>query len=291
MSSSSTRCDFSAHSCCRPRRGTLRRGESGGVAARKRATARAAVLPAPSWSPRFRQLAPSRRSVAVSLALVALAGGAYAAALETSIFAVSRVEVVGGSARAQAEVRAALAGEIGRSLLKVGGGEIDRRIATSPDVNSVSFDRAFPHTLRVVVRSERPVLMLRRGAGAWVVSARGRVLREVSNPHLSSLPRVWVTRTTGVKVNTILGPDAGGAAAAALAPLSHSMLGQVRLVRSDPKELTLVLRAGLEIRLGSIQEVRLKLAIARRVLAAVGSSATRGYVDVTVPERPVVKTP
>ena len=261
------------------------------MAARKRATARAAVLPAPPRTPRLRQLAPSVRSVAVGLALAALAGGAYAAALETSIFAVSRLEVVGGNARAQAEVRAALAGELGRSLLKVGGGEIDRRIAAAPDVISVSFDRAFPHTLRVVVHSERPVLLLRRAAAAWVVSARGRVLRAEPNPHLSSLPRVWVPRTTVVEVNSILAPAAGGAAAAALAPLSPSLLGRVRFVRADAKELTLVLRTGLEIRLGNVQQVRLKLAIARRVLALVGPGATQGYVDVTVPERPVVKTP
>jgi cell division protein FtsQ len=261
------------------------------VAARKRATARAAVLPAQPRTPRLRQLAPSPRSLAVGVALIVLAGGAYAAALETSIFAVTRIEVVGGSPRAQAEVRAALAGEIGQSLLRVGGSEIDRRVAASPDVLSVSFDRAFPHTLRVVVRAERPVLLLRRGAAAWVVSARGRVLRTETNPHLSSLPRVWVPRTTPVEVNSILAPAAGGAAAAALAPLSASLLGRVRFVRADGKELTLVLRTGLEIRLGSVAQVRLKLAIARRVLALVGPGATQGYVDVTVPERPVVKTP
>jgi cell division protein FtsQ len=234
---------------------------------------------------------PSRRSLAVGVALAVLAGGAYALALETSIFAVQRVEIVGGSPRAQAEVRAALAGEIGRSLLRVSAAEIDRRIAASPDVISVSFDRAFPHTLRVVVRPERPVLLLRRGAGAWVISARGRVLRQESNPRLSSLPRVWVPGATTVAVNAILAPDSGRTAATALAPLSASLLQQVRLVRSDVNELTLVLRTGLEIRLGNIQEVRLKLAIARHVLDAIGPGVTQGYLDVSVPERPVVKTP
>ncbi len=260
------------------------------MAARKRATATAAVLPAPSGTPSLRRLAPSGRSVAVGIALLALAGGAYAVARETSVFAVSRVEVVGGSPRARAEVRAALASEIGRSLLKVSGGEIDRRIARSSDVMSVSFDRAFPHTLRVVVRSERPVLLLRRGSESWVVSARGRVLREVKSPHLSSLPRMWVSRDTSVAVNTILVPESGGTAADALAPVSHSLLGRIRFVRSDAKELTLVLRTGLEIRLGNIQDVRLKLAIARRVLGVEGLYATRGYVDVSVPERPVVRS-
>lgn len=259
------------------------------MAARKRATARAAVAPKPPDLPLIRRLAPSRRSVAAGLGLLALAVGAYAVARETSIFAVSRLEVVGGSPRAQAEVRAALAGEVGRSLLQVNGGEIDRRIATSPDVMSVSFDRAFPNTLRVVVRPERPVLLLRRGSEAWVVSARGRVLREVKNPRLSSLPRAWVPRATVVSVNTILVPESGGTVAAALAPLSSGLFGRVRFVRADPKELTLVLQTGLEIRFGDIHDVRLKVAIARRILGVIGPYTTTGYVDVSVPERPVVK--
>jgi cell division protein FtsQ len=259
------------------------------VAASRRATARAAAGPVPPRTSLLRQLAPSFRSVVVSVALAAAAVGAYAVARETSIFAVTRLEVIGGSPRAQAEVRAALAGELGQSLLQVSGGEIDGRLAASPDVLSVSFTRRFPHTLRIVLRAERPVLLLRRGNGAWLVSARGRVLREVATPGAISLPRLWVPAATPVAVNGILVSQDGGAAAAALAPLAPGVLGQVRVVRSDAKELTLVLRTGLEVRLGDLHDVRLKLAIARRVLAVVGPSA-RGYVDVSVPERPVART-
>ena len=38
-------------------------------------------------------------------------------------------------------------------------------------------------------------------------------------------------------------------------------------------------------------KLRLKLAVARRVLAVLGSSAPAGYVDVSVPERPVAGAP
>src|SRR5260221_9067063 len=178
------------------RRGTSPGGELDGVAARRRATARAAVLPARRGSPALRRFAPSGRSLAVGIGLLFVAGGAYAAALETSVFAVRRLEVVGGSPRAQAEVRAALAPELGRSLLRLNGGEIDQRTASAPDVLSVKFDRSFPHTLRIVVRAEHPVLLLRRGSDSWAVSATGRVLRAVRNPALSSLPREWGPRHT-----------------------------------------------------------------------------------------------
>jgi cell division septal protein FtsQ len=258
------------------------------VAAGKRATARTAVLTARPSSPLLRRIAPSGRSLAVGIGLLAVAAGAYAAALETSVFAVRSLEVVGGSPRAQAEVRAALAGELGRSLLRVGPGDIDRRTASAPDVLAVRFDRSFPHTLRVVVRPERPVLLLRRGNEGWVVSARGRVLRQVHNPHASSLPRAWVTGNTSVTVGELLSPDAGGRAATALAPAGKALFGRIRLVRASDAELTFVLRTGLAIRLGDVHDLRLKLAIARRVLAAISSYTTSGYIDVSVPERPVV---
>jgi cell division protein FtsQ len=226
--------------------------------------------------------------VLVGLALLAAAGAAYLAALETSLFAVQRVVVVGGSQQARAEVRSALAGELGRSLLRVSGDDIDRRLNASPDVVSVSFDRAFPHTLRVAVRAERPVLLLRRGNDGWVVSARGRVLSQVRNVHLSSLPRAFVPAGTPVAIGQLLGPAQGGRAAAALASARGPLFGRIRFVRLGKTHVTFVLRTGLEVRLGTIGDVRLKLAIARRILAPLGSSTSGGYVDVSVPERPVL---
>jgi len=240
--------------------------------------------------PSLRRLAPSGRSLLVGFALLALAGGGYAAARDTSLFAVRQLVVVGGSLRTQAEVRAALAGEVGRSLLRVDAVDVDRRIAPVADVVSVSFDRAFPHTLRVRIRAERPVLLLRRGADGWVVSARGRVLSAVRNVRLSSLPRAWVPSATTVSVGATLGPAQGGRAAAALAAIRPPLAGRIRFVRVGPAELTLVLRNGLQLRLGGIDDIRLKLAIARRILALIGTAASGGYVDVSLPERPVVRT-
>jgi cell division septal protein FtsQ len=224
------------------------------------------------------------------VAAAALAGGAYAAALETSIFAVEKLDVVGGTPRAQAEIRRALAPELGRSLVRIGSAEIGGLVAPLPDVVGVTYDRRFPHTLHVRVVAERPILLLRRGSDTWLVSARGRVLRRLGNPRLSSLPRVWIPKKTAVRVGEILPAASGGAAATALAPIKpRSLVSGIRSVTGDGAGmLTLVLRSGLQIRLGDVGDLRLKLAIARRVLAAVrADGTTAGYVDVSVPERPV----
>jgi cell division protein FtsQ len=234
---------------------------------------------------------PSLRSVAVAAAILALAGVAYVAALETSLFAVSTIEVSGGSPRVKAEVRHALEPVLGRSLLRVDGAALAHRVEALPDVISVRFDRSFPHTLHVAVKPERAVLLLRQGKSAWVVSARGRVMRAVANPRRSSLPRLWLGKDVSVKVGESLGGANGKLAAAALAPLAAgTFAGGVRTVDSGPDTLTLVLGSGPQIRLGGIGNLRLKLTIARRILqiAAAEGSSTPAYVDVSVPERPVL---
>lgn len=240
--------------------------------------------------PAFGQLIPSGRSVAVGLALLVLAVGAYAAALETSVFAVHTLDVRGGTPQLRAEARQALQGELGRSLLRVDGADIDRRLSTLPGISSLKYDRDFPNTLRVTVRAERPVLVLRRGPDAFLVSATGRVLRTLAHPRLSSLPRLWLPSHTAVTVSAKLPPDGGGGAAVALAALRGVKLpASVQTVSVGSSNLTLVLHSGFQIRLGDAGDIRLKLAIARHVVRAAGVGATStGYLDVSVPERPVL---
>jgi cell division septal protein FtsQ len=260
------------------------------VAARKRSTSRTAVLPArrAASSVQLARLAPSGRSVLIGLALFALAVGGYLAARETSIFAVRTIDIRGGDPALRSQVKAALADEVGQSLMKIDGAGLDRRIAPLPGVRSFHYDRAFPNTLRVLLRPEQPVLVLRTGADAYLVAATGRVIRKLAHPHLSHLPRLWVAHDVQVRVGDPL-PPAIGAAATALAPLQGAPLpGGVRVVRGG-KELTLVLGGGLEVRLGDHGDLQLKLAIARRILRSTTAPATAGgYVDVSVPERPVL---
>jgi len=258
------------------------------VVARRRTSDTSTSLPV-RRSPDLRSLAPSRASVAVGLALLVLGAVAYVGARETSVFAVQQLRVEGGTARVQTEVRAALEPLVGRSLLDVDAAAVQRSLEDVADVRSASFDRAFPHTLAVKVTPERPVLLLRRASDAWVVSSRGRVLRAVANPRLSSLPRVWVGRHASVVPGALLKEEDGAGAALALDTIAATRFpARLRYVRSTSGELTLVLRTGTEIRLGDPGDLRLKLAIARRILAAAGADVVGGYADVSVPERPVV---
>ncbi|HWB23076.1 MAG TPA: FtsQ-type POTRA domain-containing protein [Gaiellaceae bacterium] len=260
------------------------------MAARKKATVRAAAIPAKRGHEfEFRRLIPTGRSIVVGLVLLALAGAAYAAALETSVFAVRKMVIVGGSAKTQAAVKAALTPELGRSLLRINNEDVQQRLSSVTTVRSVTVDREFPNTIKVRIKPELPVLLLRQGDAGWVVSTHGRVLNQVKNVHLSSLPRTYVPHNVPIALGATLTPEDGGLAAQALAPLVGTRLfGRVRFVSVGGKELTLKLRSGVQVRLGDPGDLRLKFAITRKILAVLGPDATQGYVDVSVPQRPVL---
>jgi cell division protein FtsQ len=235
-------------------------------------------------------VAPSGRSIALGLGLLVAAVGLYGAARETSVFSVQRIEIRGASPRVETAVRKALRAERGLSLLKVDPAVLGGTLAGQvPEVESATVDRSFPHTLRVVIRPEQPVAVLRRGAESWAVSTRGRVLRTVGHGTLLALPRIWLGRDASPRVGDRVDARSGARAVAALAPLARGAFGlHPRYVRATENEVTLVLRTGLELRLGDTGDLRLKLAIARRVLHTVSATGHGSYLDVSVPERPVV---
>ncbi len=261
------------------------------MAARKSLDPHASALPVRRAGLELVRFAPSGSSILAGLMLFALAAGAYVTARDTSIFSVRTVEVRGATPAIRAEVRAVLASDLGRSLLRVDGAGLERRLAGLVDVHSFRYDRAFPHTLRVVVRAERPVLVVRLGHDAFLVAASGRVLRPLAHPRLSHLPRLWLTKDVAVRPGALL-PGSTVAAPVVLASLRGAELpGGVKDVLVGPGELTLDLTGGLAVRLGDAGDLRVKLAIARRILQATGAAVTgAGYLDVSVPERPVLSS-
>ena len=221
-----------------------------------------------------RRYLPSPRSLAVGLAIARpRRRQPTSGARETSVFAVRDIEIAGGSPALQAEVQKALAPELGRSLVQVDGGEVDRRLAAVPGVLSVRYDRAFPHTLRVVVTPERPVLLLRRGKARAGSSPRaGASCAGHGTRSVSSLPRAWVPKDTAVKVGEALAPESGGRGRDGARAARRRRASRRACARCGPRTRSSrsSSRSGLELRLGDAGDLRLKLAVARRILAPPG---------------------
>ncbi len=245
--------------------------------------------PWPQARPRawLARVAPTRRSLAVGFGILALALGGYLLARETSLFAIDRIEVQGGSGPVARQVRGALAPFAGRPLVGLDGSAVLRRVDALPTVVSARYDRAFPHTLRITVVPERPAAVLRRGPGSWLVSVRGRVMQSLSSQAVPRLPRIWVSTRTSVRTGGEVTGE-GAAAAAHAAGLAGAFAPRVASASAVNGSLVFHLRSGLQLVLGDARDVKLKLAVAERVLTMLPAGST--FLDVSIPGRPVSGT-
>ena len=262
-----------------------------GRAGRERPRARTAsvVVPFPRTDPGDRlelgRLVPSGRVLLLSFAALAGTLLALVIARETSLFGVSSIEVTGASPGVARQVERALANRSGSSLVGLDLGAARSDVLSLSTVAGVSFDRAFPHTLRVTVDPERPVAVARQGVAAYVLSERGRVMARVDRHAKPGLARLWVAKDVTLEKGAIVDGDLR-VAVAAVAPLAGSRFpGRVVSLTTASDQLTLRLRSGLELRLGGLRDVGLKLAVAARVIPRLPDGA--GYLDVSVPDRPV----
>lgn len=208
------------------------------------------------------------------------------------MFALRTVEVEGAPPAVAEQVRAALAHFSGSSLLALDGAGVERTVDDLPAVVSTTYDRDFPHTLRVRVVPETPVAVIRRGAEAWLASARGRVIGPIGRGRFRSLPRIWLPITTQIEVGSFLSGDAAASAHALRAVVAARFAGRVLWARVRDGQLTLALRSGLQLEFGPTTSLELKIAVVRAVLPTLSAPSAGGpiYLDVSVPERPVAGT-
>ena len=248
------------------------------VVATPPAASRRRVLAAASWL-------PSGRSLAIGFALLAIAGGSYLIARETSVFAVQRIEVEGAPPALAARIRTALQPLLGTSLVTFSSGDADRRLASLPTVARAHYDRDFPHTLRVTVQVEEAVAILRRGSDAWTVSSSGRVLGALAHGVYPPLPRIWLAAGTDVTVGLPAGASVVRPLIVATLVRAEHFRARVRIVRQDAQgKLSLELASAREVRLGAPHDLPLKLAVAEAILPQAEGA---DYIDVSVPSRAV----
>ena len=233
--------------------------------------------------------APSRRAVVIAAAAVAATSLAYAGARETSLFAVTAISVEGSSGGAVESVRRELAPLAGESLVAVDAEETARALEALPTIESASVDRAFPHTLAVVVVEERPLAVVEAGERSLLVSERGTVIRSVTASARPRTPRVKAPETIALGPGEAVSDEDLRRALAALAALPRRFPARIAEARSGEAGIVVVAEDGMEIRLGDDGDLAVKLASAAAVLRSLSAEdrGGLGYLDVTLPNRVV----
>jgi cell division protein FtsQ len=214
----------------------------------------------------------------------------YLAARETSLFAVRTLQISGAPPAVRAQIGRVADPYLGESLVSLDGEELRRRLEALPTVRSLRYDRAFPHTLRLFVVPEDPAAVVRSGPESWLVSARGRVIRRVPRREFAGMPRIWVGGGVPLSPGAMLADPSARLALATVTEVPSDFPAAVRRASASEGLITLVLASGAEVRLGNRSGLALKLAAAARVLRALSREerSALGYIDLTVPDRPVV---
>ena len=148
------------------------------------------------------------------------------------MFAVQRIEVTGARPSVVQRVDAALAPLDGTSLLALNAADLDERLSPLRDVSLVSYDRAFPHTAKIVVSAERPVAVLQaRLAGVDRHRARPRARAGRRSASVEPAAHLGCERTRSER-----GRAADrGRGAPSCAPARRRALGRLRSLPSRPR--------------------------------------------------------
>jgi cell division protein FtsQ len=226
-----------------------------------------------------------RLGVVVILA-VALGAGYLFWLRDSSLVAVTDVEVAGVASGDRDQIVAELTRLAEQqTTLHADPGRIERAAAAYPTIKSVSVDPNFPHGMRIEVTERPPALVVESDGSRVATAADGTLLAGVSVPDDGQLP-VLEVGDLSASAKVLEGEPLeqaliAGTAPAPLKPLIHA-------VAFDPDHgVEITLRGGIPLRFGSGSRAAEKWAAAAAVLASPKVDALT-YLDVRVPERPVV---
>jgi cell division protein FtsQ len=221
--------------------------------------------------------------VVLALLAVVVGAGYWFWLRDSSLVAISEVEVNGVSGSERDEItRELTAAAKQMTTLHVDHEQLAQVAAAFPTVEGIAADAGFPHSLRIEV-SERPPRMLVRVDGRQVpVADDGTVLAGVDASG-EKLPEIEIDK---LPPGGVLGGEpldqalVAGAAPEPLRPLI------AKLGHSDDHGVEVVLRGGIQLRFGTGAAAADKWAAAAALLADPELEAAT-YVDVQVPSRPV----
>lgn len=220
-----------------------------------------------------------RLAAALAIVLVGLIGG-WLWVRDSSLVAVSDVEIVGVQGRQAKEIEAALTSAArDMTTLHVRSDALLAAAERYPVVRSLRTETDIPHRLRIVVNAHEPVVALEAGGQRTAVSTDGTILRGAST---QGLPRLKLRSIEG---GDRIGDEQTRRAVRLLAAAPPRLRDRVQRVFRSRRGLTTTMRAGPKLYFGGGDRFTAKWAAAAQVLGDGGAQGA-SYIDVRLPGRP-----
>ncbi|WP_156994198.1 cell division protein FtsQ/DivIB [Pseudonocardia acaciae] len=222
-----------------------------------------------------RRLAALGGAVVVLVLGVVLGGRALL--MHSDRFQVTDIEVFGPAGIDPALVREVSGIKPGVPLLAVDLADVQRRVASIPEVASALATRSWPGTVRLTVAERTPVALAESPTGPRWVDGTGMAY-QAAPAGAAPLPRLDATTVAP-------GDPATTAGLAVLAALTPQLREKLQVVEaSGPAAVTLRLADGKQVRWGSPARSDRKAAVLGVLLTQRGS-----VYDVSAPDLPTIR--
>ncbi len=225
-----------------------------------------------------------RRVTFATITLVALATGGWFLT-RSSLFALEGIEVAGTKLLTPAEVVQASGLHRGQSMLGLHTDRVQARIASLPQVRSVTVRRVPTARVRITVVERVPSFVLETVEGRWLMDDTAVVLSTAEGA--ASLPTISIEGALSAGTGDRLQEPDVLDAMALWAALPRSLRSNAPTIRSTVDNGLVLVRSGSTIVFGSDERLAQKLQSVRLVMSRVARMGrTIVRLDVRSPERP-----
>lgn len=234
------------------------------------------------------------------LGLLLVAAIALFALRDSSVFSIDAVEVAPTEHVTESDIQNLVKVPAGSTLLNVDTASIEAALKKDPWIASVSFERAFPHTLKIVIHEQAvdALVVMSSGSIAWYLGDEGVWIQptSVTAGEDQSVNDAALERALGegcllvTDVPATVAPEAGSKAtdASLLAVqkfregFSDDFASQV-VSYSAPSEdnISCTLASGVEVLLGSPTDIATKQAFIEKIVEK--NPGTLLFINVRVP--------
>ncbi|MDO8987083.1 MAG: FtsQ-type POTRA domain-containing protein [Coriobacteriia bacterium] len=204
--------------------------------------------------------------VVVAVVLVIAVGSI--ALYRSSIFLITKVEVMGNTQLSANEVRTLAAASPKATLLRFPAKEVSQRVSDSPWVRSVSVTRDFPDTMRIRVTEFVPSALVDGGGDIfWLVDSSGWVIAQQPQETTSTLITIRDLESFEASAGERSTSEALRNALRVWRALSSELRARTRTISAPSVDKTALMTTDdITIFVGSSADIERKDFVARRIL-------------------------